>query len=69
MKISNILIKDRIIRDIKALFEGEDYDNYFTPKRARTLSNNNYVEYQSSGSGNRNLLLEESVNNIKPYIT
>ena len=30
--------------------------------------NNEYVDYQSSGSRNTNLLLNESVNNIKPYM-
>ena len=66
-EINNRLIKDRIIRDIKTLFEEEDHDNHFTPKKASNFLNNEYVDYQGSGSRNTNLLLNESVNNIKPY--
>ena len=36
------LIKDKIIGDIRSLFEEEDY---YEPKRANSFWNNNYIEY------------------------
>ena len=35
-------IKDRIIRDIRTLFEQEDKEDYYKPKRVSNFWNNNY---------------------------
>ena len=48
-EINDSLIKDRIIRDIRTLFEQEDDDYYFKPKRVSDYCNNNYIEYESNG--------------------
>ena len=42
------LIKDKIIRDIRTLFEEEEEeeDNY-KPKSVSSFWNNNYIEYNS----------------------
>ena len=45
MKKENKAIKDRIIRDIRNLFEHEEQD-YYTPVRVGNFSSNNYIEYE-----------------------
>ena len=40
------LIKDRIIRDIRTLFEQEE--DYSQPKRVNNFTNNNYIEHESN---------------------
>ena len=61
------IIKDKIIRDIRTLFEQKDED-YYKPKRVSSFWNN-YIEYGSNGDKNNNLSLEEYLNQIKPYLT
>ena len=51
-------VKDRIIRDIRTLFE-EKEENYYTLKRVGNFWNNNYIEFESNGDRNKNLLLQE----------
>ena len=53
------LIKDRIIRDIRTLFEQQEED-YYKPKRLINLWNN--------GDKNRNLSLDTCLNKIEPYL-
>ena len=60
------LIKDRLIREIRTLFEQEDED-YYKPGRVSDFWNNNYIEYKSNGDKNRNLSLDEYLNKIEPY--
>ena len=59
-------IKDRIIRDIGALFEKED--DYYIPIRIGNIWNNNYIEYESNSDKNKNLSLKEYLSEIKPYL-
>ena len=61
------LIKDKIIRDIRTHFEQEEED-YYKPERVSSFWNNNYIEYESNGDKNNNLLLDEYLNKIKPYL-
>ena len=42
------LIKDRIIRDIRTLFEQNEQD-YYKPKRVSNFWNNSYIEYEGYG--------------------
>ena len=58
------LIKDKIMRDVRRIFEQEE--DYYKPKSANNFWNSNYIEYESNGDKNRNLLLDECLNNIKP---
>ena len=67
-KINDRLTKDRIIRDIKTLFEQQEEEDYYKPKRVSNFWNNNYIEYESSGDRNRNLSLDEYLNKIEPYL-
>ena len=47
------IIKDRIIRAVKTLFEQQEED-YYEPERVSNFWNNNYIEYESNGDKNRN---------------
>ena len=38
------IVKDRLIRDIRTLFEQEEED-HFKPQRVSNFWNNNYIEY------------------------
>ena len=58
--------KDRIIRDIRALFEQEE--NYYEPKRVSSFWNNIYIKYENNGDKNSNLSLDKYLNKIKPYL-
>ena len=60
------LIKNRMIKHIRTLFEQEE--NYYKPKKVNNFGNNNYIEYKSNGDRNSNLSLEEYFNKIKPYL-
>ena len=64
-ELNERLIKERIIRDIKKLFQQEDY---YKPERVSNFWINNYIEYESNGDKNRNLLLDEYLNKIEPYL-
>ena len=61
-------VKDRILRDIKNLFEHEEDENYYKPVRVSNFRSNNYIEYKSNGDRNKTLLVEEYLNKIRPYL-
>ena len=61
------IIKDRIIRAVKTLFEQQEED-YYEPKRVSNFWNNNYIEDDSNGDKNRNLPLGRFLNKIKSYL-
>ena len=83
-EINNKLIKDRIIRNIRTLWNKigtkyleqnkiwkkmlEQEEDYYKPKRVNYFWNNNYIEYESNGDKNGNLSLDEYLNKIKPYL-
>ena len=62
------IIKDTIIKDIRTLFEEEEEEGYYEPKRLSNFGNNNYIEYESNDDQNRNLSLAEYFNEIKAYL-
>ena len=66
-EINNRLIKDKIIRDIRTLFEQEEED-YYKPKRVSNFWNNYYIKYESNGDKNRSLSIDEYLNKIDPYL-
>ena len=47
-------IKDRILRDIKSLFEHEE-ETYYKPVKVSNFLSNNYIEYESNGDRNKTL--------------
>ena len=61
------MIKNRVIRDIKTLFEQQQQD-YYKPKRVSNFWKNNYIEYKSNGDKNRNLSLDEYLNKTETYL-
>ena len=67
-KNNDRLLKDKLIRDIRTLFEQQQQENYYKPKRIINLVNNHYIEYESNGDRNRNLSLEKYLNKIKPCL-
>ena len=50
------LVKDRLIRDFRTLFEQDE--GYYKPERVNFWSNN-YIECESNGDKNRNLSIDE----------
>ena len=62
------IIKDRIIRGIKTLFEQEEEKDYYESKRVSNFWNNNYIEYESNGDKSRNLSLDEYLNKTESYL-
>ena len=54
-------IKDRILRDIKNLFEHEEEEEekYYKPVRVSNFWSNSYTEYESNGDRNKALSVEE----------
>ena len=62
------LIKYRIIRDIRTLFEQQEEKDYYKPKRVSNFWNNYYIEHESNSDKNRNLSLDEYLYKIKPYM-
>ena len=66
-KKQNKAIKNRIISDIRNLFEHEEED-YYKPVRVDNFWSNNYIEYESEGDRNKILSVEEYLNKIRPYL-
>ena len=62
-------IKDRILRNIKYLFDHErEEENYYKPVRVSSFWSNNYIEYESNDDRNKTLSVEEYLNKISPYL-
>lgn len=58
--------KDRIIREIRTLFEREvKKENYYEPKRMSNFWNNSSIKYESNGEKNRNLSLASILTKLK----
>ena len=59
-------IKDRIIRDIRDLFEhGEDC---YKPVRVGYFGGKNYINCESNGDKNKTLSVEEYLNKTRTYL-
>ena len=61
-------IKDRILRDIKNLFEHKEEKNYYKSVIVNIFWSNNYIEYESDGDRNETLSVEEYLNKTSPYL-
>ena len=59
-------IKDKIINDIKNHFEQEK--GYYKPIRVGNFYICNYIEYESNGAEDENVLIEDYLNETKPYL-
>ena len=62
-------IEDKILRDITNLAEHEkEEENYYKPVRGNNLWSNNYIWYESNGSRNKTLSVEEYLNKTRQYL-
>ena len=61
------LIKDRMIENIRAVFENEE-EHCYKPKRVSCFRKNNYTEHEINGDKNSNFSLDEYLNKIKHYL-
>ena len=66
LKKENEAIQDRIIKDIKKLFEQEE--DYCKPVKEGKFYSNNYFEYESNGYRNKTLSIKEYLDEIKSYL-
>ena len=57
-------IKDRILGDIKNIFQHEE-ENYYKPIRVNNFWSNNCIEYESKGDRSKTLSVEEYLNKIR----
>ena len=48
-------IKNRILKDIKNLFEHEEEENYYKSARVSNFWNNNRIEYESKSERNKKI--------------
>ena len=62
----NELINDKIIRDIRTLFEQES--DYYKLMKVGSSWIKNFIEYESNGDRNKNLSVKKCFNKIKIYL-
>ena len=48
-------IKDRVLRDIKHIFEHEEEENYYKPVKINNYWSNSYIEFESYGDINKKI--------------
>ena len=65
--------EDNTLKNLKCLkfLEGlreEIKKNCYKPIKTKGAFNNNYVEYESRGNKNKNLLLEDYLDTIRPFL-
>ena len=60
-------IKERILRDIKNLFEHKE-ENYYKPVRVNKSWSKIYIEYASNGDRNKALSVQEYLNKTRLYL-
>ena len=60
-------IKDRMLRDIRNVFQQEE-QNYYKSVRVSNVWSNNYIEYEINGHINKTLSVEEYLDKIRPYL-
>ena len=59
MKKENEEIKDRIITDIKNLFEMEEKEGYYKPVRVGNFYGDTYIDFRSNNDRKKTLSIEE----------
>ena len=67
LKKENEAIKDRIIKDIRDLYEKEK-ESYYKSVRIGNFWSKKYIKYECNGDRNKTLLLREYLNKIRPYL-
>ena len=67
LKKENPVIKNRILSDIRNLFQHEGKD-YCKPARVGNFCSNNYIEYEGKDNRNKTLSVEEYLNKVRLYL-
>ena len=62
------VIKDRILRDIKNLFEHKKEENYYKPGRVNNFWSDSYIDYESNGDKIKALSVGEYLNKTIPFL-
>ena len=62
------VIKDIILRNFRDVIGTEEEKNYCKPIRESIFWSNNYIEHESNSDRNKILLVEEYLNEIRPYL-
>ena len=68
LKKENKVIKDKLLRDIRNLFEHGEEKNYYEPVTVSIFLSNNYIEYKSKCDRNKTLSVQEYPDKIRPYL-
>ena len=61
-------VKDRILRNIKNLFEHEEKENHYKLIAYVIFRTQNYIEYEVNGDGTKALSAEEYLSKPRPYL-
>ena len=61
--------ENKIIRDLRALYEPEEEEGYYEPQKRKSAVDDNYIEYKSNGDRDKTLSIEEYFNMTKPYLS
>ena len=68
LKKKNEAIKDKIVRDIKNLFElWNKEENYYQSVKVCTFYDSSYIEYESNGNRNKTLSIKDHFIKIRSY--
>ena len=60
--------KDKVLRDIRALFESDD-DHYYKPIKTNNAFSSSYIENKSNGDKHKCLSIKEYFNKIRLYLS
>ena len=60
-------IRDRSLRYIRTLFEPDEED-YYKPIKTGNAFSSNYIEYERNGNKYKNLLIDDYLDKVKPYL-
>ena len=61
-------IKEKILGNIRNLFENEEEVSYYKPVRVSNFWSDNCVEHEIKGDRNKKLSVEENFNKIRPHL-
>ena len=61
--------EDKIIRDIKKLFEQKEEEDHYKAVRVGKFWSNSYIEYESNGDRNKTLSIKEYLDEINSFMT
>ena len=60
---------DKIIRDLRTLYELEEEKDYYKPQKVKGAFDDEYIKNESNGDKGKLLSIEECLNMIRPYLS